>query len=487
MFNFPGVETPPVSVQRPSDQVQQERSLALDYVVAVLLLVAGSMMLAGVHEDPSPLAFSVLYLIGGAVFVLLTGSVRVELRSFVLTFSVCVFVAGLLQFYSMAYFDRITSTIDAYKFLYFLKRPSVPDIEKLSELVNSPGAIYVWRFQYTIADFLGLKSGIWIAVQFNAFVVALAAIFVVKAARLFLEGDERKAELAGLLFAICGYSFYFGSLLIRDAFALLLNCLVLWAIAISFMRPGIIHFLISAAVISLSAILMGYIRQEGIYIILMICLLASAVRYVIANQSAAAFVIGTLMLVAVVVVFGIIGGKYDEAMQAFDEGSKQYQTFTLSEASNESLGVRFILQQPTPIRLIAGSINLVLRPIPLWGYFHSESWDYHLVQGIFGFILAAMVPFVINGCVAAAGSLKHAQTNRGAPVFLALYFISTISMVALTTLEPRHFGQFIAGLLLVALLPDGRKPSVKRRIRLIGSGWALFVVAVHLLALAMKY
>lgn len=71
-------------------------------------------------------------------------------------------------------------------------------------------------------------------------------------------------------------------------------------------------------------------------------------------------------------------------------------------------------------------------------------------------------------------------------LFLAAYLLVNIGAVVATSMEQRHFAQFMPAFIILAALPDTRDIKVTKRLRTISAWWFAAVVLVHLAWLYVK-
>ncbi len=465
---------------------QPDRSMVSSWIFSGVWLLVGSLLLVIVNNGLGPMVLAFIFLTFGLIIHLFPGfRDPYARRAFVLTFCTCVLITGLAQTYAMVFFGEVQNTTDAIKFydVVHLGLGSMK-MEEYWRGIGSPLPIVTCQAMYTLSSKIGLGDGPWIAVLLNSFLVAIAGSITIKIGRYFMGDDDRGLYRLGTLFAFCGLMWLFAAILIRDSFALIINVIVMWACVRGLCKPGLKNFMITAIVILLAIATMRYVRLglEPIFLLFGVLAFLSWTRRTRSS-------VITLMLPLVGLLVGLmlmpliaklIGGVTESVMEA----ALGYGYGITVEGS---LGARLIVQQPMPIRLVVGSLHLLVQPIPLWVGFRTFMGEYHWIKGWEGFFLVWVTPTAI---VAFLAAIKRAF--RGGPeappfCFIALYAMVTLTAVAVTSLETRHHGQFLPAILILAAMPNKYDPATRAKIRTAMALWFGLVVAGHITWAVLKF
>ena len=126
-----------------------------------------------------------------------------------------------------------------------------------------------------------------------------------------------------------------------------------------------------------------------------------------------------------------------------------------------------------------GSLYMNIFPIPLWGYFTPLYGEYHWIKGYHGFYMVAIVPF---GIVAIYNVLKRqirGESGLSTHIYLTLTTICGLLAVVASSLETRHYGLFLPGLLILAVLPDYKSLDIRAQLRFCCIVWWGMVSGIH--------
>jgi hypothetical protein len=167
-------------------------------------------------------------------------------------------------------------------------------------------------------------------------------------------------------------------------------------------------------------------------------------------------------------------------------GMKSYAEGAADSHSEDSLGMRFVVNQPLPIRLVLGSIALMVNPIPLWNNFNDNSLDYHWIKGYHGIYQVIVLPLFFAGCLSIIRMFRRYRNLSVTLLFLVGYLLINLAAVVATSLEQRHIAQFMPAFMILAALPDTREKRAREELRIITMWWLAAVILVHLAWAIMK-
>lgn len=447
----------------------------------VFVLIIGSCLQCVANKTiDAILVMVIVCLIGIAVIRIFFRKKTLELRAFLLTFGVCIFVGGLGQLYSLLVFGKLQGTIDAlYYFRLISPEPPFLTLENMPK-VNSVLSMIIWQQAYKIAWWFGFSFGPYIGVMINAMIMGITASITVRIAREIYGENIRKLRLVGTLFAFCGMFVLFGSVLIRDCFTTLVQSLLLLGITQWLIKPKLRRFIAALIISSICIYAMFFLRVQAVNIILIHLLLAFFVWYVSSGMTAMRIGFSLLLVVLLFFVVPEIGVYINRIEQIQKEGLENYAVLTAKTHTTSSLGMQYVVNQSIPIRLITGGVSLLIRPVPLWIKFNMESSEYDWIHGYHGLFLIFLLPLICTAFSIIVHMFFHNKPSSSVYIFLAGYILCAIVGVVLTSLESRHLGQFLPAAIVLAALPDVRNNNVKKRLHLFYYLLITAVVCIHL-------
>ena len=474
------------------EQELHSRPVKLVWPTAALLF--GAVLQMFVQKAIGPVMFAPLFLgIGLAVLAIPGLSDRLSRRAFILTFCTCVFVAGLNQLYQSLFYEdpRFTGILfsDENHF-YDIARTGLTG-ETLTSLTTqgfSAGPVLIWQTLYSICANLGFGDGSWIGVMLNCLVIGMVANITVRTARHLFGYDQQRLHRVGTLLALCGGVWLYGSLFLRDCFALILISFAFWALARMTANVNFKNIVIAAVTVILAALCMDYVRDKVSIMFGFFALLA-LVSLTRRGHSGAAPLVAILLALFVLFVashymarhVGYIAEFVGERAEAYGRGGAAIYS------GSGSLGYRLVVGQPMPIRLIAGSFYMLINPIPLWSGFYLGISGYHLMKAWNGLFIVAITPLAIVGLTTVLKLAVTGGRRLPALLFTSLFMISGLLSIAATTLDTRHMGQFWPAMLLLAVIPDWADPFARQRIFRVAAVWAILIFFGHILWFAMKF
>jgi hypothetical protein len=484
---------------RPSILTMAKKAIAFDvnhltqmpfyntYFYSSLLLSVGCLLQGYTNKTSDAILSAVFFLLVGVsiIFLLFSGR-EIEMRFFVLTYTLYVFMGGLTQCYSIMFFDNVMSTKDAFTFISQISQE--PPFTTIADLpyFNSPLAVIIWQQLYKIAWWFKLDFGIYIAVMFNALVMGITGSITIGIARDIYGNDSWRLQKVGLLYTFCGLFMLFGAVLLRDCFTTLLNTLVLWAIVGWLIRKTTRQLILSVLITALSAYAMVYLRAEAVVLFGLFWILAIFFWFISKRLD-----VQRIMIVVITFCVLLIAApkiiEYINVIQKIQaSGLEAYSEFSASKSSSESLGLKMIVNQPLPIRLAMGSVWLLMFPIPLWTYFNSHSLELYWFISYNGFYQLLCIPLFLIGIIMSIIKFRGSFKNGTPLVFLSAYFIMNLFAVTATSLDQRHFYQFMPSCIIVAALPNTQNVIIKKYVGQATFIWFYIIIAIHLTWFFMK-
>jgi hypothetical protein len=454
-------------------------SITLVSRLAVGLVLIGGGMQGYANSTIGAVPVALIFLAAGSLVITLTfRGKRPELRAFLLAYSVSILVGGLSQCYSLYIFADVNNFSDA---VYFFNQISPhPPFRQWSELpTDTVLAVFTWQQLYRICWYLDLSFGPYVAVMFNAMLIGLSGSLTVATARELFGDDTRRLRRAEILFAACGLFILFGAVMIRDSFIVFFNVLWLFGIVRWLVRPSSRSLAGAVAVTCIALYAMLNLREELVMLFGVYLFLAALTWYCVKKLNATRIIVVCMLLAVTPVADTYVTGFLREFRDTQRAGQQNYSTLGGVESSGSSLGTRFIENQPLPVRMVLSTGTLLINPIPLWNNFKADNSEYHLLEGYHGIYLVLIIPLGLVGLLGIARLMRE-QGRKAIPwIFLAAYVVVNLAAVAASSKLPRHLGQFLTGMVILAALPDPRDKAERKRLRLISIGWFGGVVLVH--------
>lgn len=454
-------------------------------------VLGGTLLLSLANKSVDPIFVGLLFLLAGAAVnrIIFPGG-RYELRAFLLTYGLCVLVAGTAQAYSVIVFGENQSFIDAVDYFSNIKEhpPYFTWYELQYLWINdlpisrgAPLAMLIWQRVYHVCLVAGFDFGPYIGVLFNCLVVGLSGSLLVRAAREMFGGDGWRLRRAGTLFAWCGIFWLFAAIHIRDCFVLFANTLLLWGLIRFLRRPSIKNLLLASVIFGLAVWGMWFLRQKSVYLLVLFFILALLTWYWSRRFTATRLVITLSIPIMLAVIWPHLQSYVSTSLETLAERKEAYYEVTRLASGEESLGMALIQQQSLPIRLVLGSGVLLVFPIPLWAYLQEGAGEYHLLKTWQGIYMVMLTPlFLVGGLLAVR---KTIVAKDGSPVefFIVIYALVCLLGIAATTVEGRHLGQFLPGFILLAAIPETRRLSASRTVMEAMIIWLGVIVFIHIL------
>ncbi len=396
-------------------------------------------------------------------------------------------MTGLSQLYAKTNFGELQTTIDANKFYPLVSHGLTT--EKLADIhMTAPLAIKSWQTLYSICKVVGIENnGPWIGILLNSFIMGLAASLTVRTGRYLFGEDHNRLRLIGTIFAWCGIFWLFGAVLIRDAFALLINVTVILVFVRVLSLPNIKNFCTLIFWLFLAIVCMNFIRAKAVPLFAVIALLG----WLSWSRRSGVFSIANLMLpitacILVLFLYPVISSFVSSTYGYAKSETLKYSTMIGSGAGTDSLGYQLVTSQPLPIRLIVGSFYMVINPIPLWVDFNVHLGEYKWLRGFHGLYMVLIMPGVFVGMIYAFKKSLRGGIEAPAICFVLLFMVSNLLAVVFTSLEIRHIGIMVHSIILLAVVPNRKEAISKSRIRQVAVVWFSFILMGHIIWALLK-
>jgi hypothetical protein len=420
--------------------------------INLFLLIVGAFFHLAAEMSILPLAAALLYFYIGKAILWLTKSIGVwERRMYARIFCVGFTVSGLSALYRSFAGDLQGDAVN------FFENASVAlsgwSIQEIAVVTEGSLAVILWREVFDVMALLGFPREQYVGILINVLLIALNGVMAVKMARLIFGIDCYRFRRLILLFSLSGLFWIFSGILIRDAVVLLGVNLLLYAWMKLLANPKFgfrLVFLLFASI--LSFIYFGFMRAEFIFVPFALMIAGTSALFFgkvsISSRRFVNFFVFTALIFASTFFLSygtdLLGALLRVRESYGDEGSSQH--------GDGSLGMALIVNQSTPIRLLAGSIYLFIFPIPIWSGFQFES-AYHLFKSFNAIFNYYLIPLI---CLTFLKLWKHASERSPIALFLVFTLLGFTMAIAGTSLETRHLGAFIVPALILALFPDLR-------------------------------
>lgn len=454
-----------------------------------LLVLAGAGMQGIANGTMDAFCFGFLLFVAGYALVktvFLRG--RAEQRAFLLTFGVCIFAGGAVQWYSLAVFGEPQTTVDAIGFLRAVfDAPPYYTWEEIKTLWidgrevsrGAPLAVYIWQGVYHLRRQLGFDFGPYVGVMFNALVMGLTASVTVATARELFGDDRWRLRRVGTLFALCGLFILFGAILLRDCFTTFFNALVIWGIVRWLCNPNGKNLAFASVLTGISMWAMLYLRARSVVLFGFFGFLAFMCWFLARRANLVRVVVAVSILLIAFAGSSYVASYLEVSQGLQSKNMEKYVDILEVSSRDDSLAVRLIVNQPLPIRLVLGTGSRMIFPIPLWAYFYPGVGEYHLIKGYHGIYQVLVMPLVLVAFILVFRLFQEDRMQSIPLVFLSMYLVITTLAVVSTSLEQRHIAQFMPAFMILAAVPDTRERDTRRKVRDMAMVWFFVVLLVH--------
>jgi hypothetical protein len=464
------------------------KKIPLWWLCAILFVLTGAAMQGYANGTIHAFFVAFILLIVGVLLVrLFLSGRRQEMRVFLITFGICIFVGGLAQCYSLAVFKDVQSTNDAiYTFFPAMaSHPPFTTMNDIPHLLPLGTAIMTWQQVYKLAWVLGFTFGPYIGVMFNAFVMGLTGSVTVRIARELFVDDAWRLRRVGTLFAFCGLFILFGSIFLRDCFTTFFNALLLLSIVQWLVLPNLRNLLFAILLTAICIYAIIFLRFQSTVLFALYWFLAFLFWFVKRRLNITRFFAVGMILITLLFSYTYLNNYIQFSMKLQSKEIRGYETILKTGHKEDSIAMRLVVNQLLPIRLVLGTGSLMVYPIPLWGHFFGSravghQKEYHLIKGYHGIYQVLVLPLVFFGFIKAFSMFGQNRQHAIPLLFLAVYLLMNILGVVATSLEQRHIAQFMPAMIILAAVPDTRERKTRKTVRDIAIGWFLVVVLIHI-------
>lgn len=442
------------------------------------------------------------FIIGLIIVIICFPHKRLELRYYFITYSVYILMGGFWQAYlvskgedpanifvdAVLFFERILDSPPYYTWneMFLLRHP---DGSRLG--TNAPLAVWIWQRVYTFHQTLGCTFGSHIATSFNSMLAALTASITVSTARHLFLNNLKKANQVGLLYSLSGMIWLFGCSHMRDVFALFFNVIFLYSVVKILNQKKLSTFIKGATLIVLSTIGIHFIREKSEVIFCVLFMTSCLCWYMQGQISPVKLLVTIAIPIFLIVAAPLILQSYQVAIQYSTDTRENFALIPDRLGKSTSIWTGIILKLPLPAKLLISPIILFINPIPLWGFFAQDGvMAYYYFLNMNGLLVVLLIPLAIVGLILAIRISMDKEhrgiVNRSNALFFSIYVPFTVCAYAATSLDIRHYGQFLPGLFLISAFPDWHISEDKKKIKFWSYLWFGLVITAHLAYLIVR-
>ncbi len=454
-------------------------------LVVTFFLLAGLVANIVSWHSVEPVVIGLMFYAIGLGLVLFLPAPRDNLRFFSITYSIYWATTGLSSLYLNFGNDISLRFGDAQNF--FLLATGAEGAFPLNEIYDvSEGAlaIKIWHYVYEFASALSFSIEPYIGLTVNSSILALVSVLSLHLLRKVSPHNPNSERLLLILFAFCPMFWLSASIHLRDSFTALLT-VINYYVLIQFMTRKFNLFWQSAAV-AVSIVfpfIFHFLRTEFFFI--PIALFAAAIISMIVFKSEKrgggnlkyVFVfLFALFLVLSADNLGFIPLDY------IDKGREDYEIKALGTNVENSLGYKFVVDQPLYIRSVVGLPYLFLMPIPLWAGIGlgSVSMFFKTLFAIFNF-------FFLPYLAIAVGGFMHLSGQQRVRIYFLLASSAVLTVtVAISSLESRHIIPFLPPLFIACAAMAEYVMTRAKGLRLFTQILLLMMLMVHAAWLLLK-
>lgn len=462
----------------------QNKSMMGSWILGILVLLCGLLMQSMAHKNQGPLLLSIpVFFLGFLPLLLPFMADRWSRRAYVLTFGMVAFIGGSYQLYQIGIMGEYLFSDE--NLFYSWSRMGIDGtFDWSNEEYWIP--VKIWRSFYSLSAWLGTGDGSWVGTVPNALVVAWSAAILSRTARHIFGPDDMRLRRLGTFFAFSGLFWMYGVCFLRDSYALILQIIMVWALVRCLCSTNMKNILIATLAIGLCWVIMEGVRGRTLPMFMAFILLAIFAAFRRKGSAGSTVILmmagGVVLLIAANFILSYFGSATEDIL-----GSAQGRGYG-QDVGGDSLTRKLVMGQVLPIRIITGSVLLLVYPIPLWTHFFMGQPGYVWLKGLQGCLMIFIViPLFLTG-------LRRCFTfsvkgGRKGPIafFLMGYTLFTLMAVAASAIDTRYMGQFLPVILLVAIVPDWRNAATRSRIVLTGLTWYVFVLLGHAFWFVLKF
>lgn len=453
---------------------------------SALLFALGTLIQVLSYHSMEPVIVAIaLFVLGAMLLKIPTVGGRYEYVAFRTFFSVCWLWAGVAAVFANQFDDASQNHFDPIGFFILAAGDAAgAALSEIRALTVGSGAVVLWRMVYDVFHSLGLAKERFIGIGVNVWMLSMTAVIGIKMVRIVFGEDDARLRRFIIAFSLSGVLWLCGSIHVRDAAVIATVTLLTWVWLRFVAKPSALSlfWLCVATFASIEAF--TSLRRE-LVLIPVAMLIAVPGAYAFGNSSRPG--LRALGLIAVVLSLPfviLLAWQFQSSVfETLLVNRLQYFEYAAATHDADSLGMRYIVNAPLPLRMTLGSLYLFIFPIPVWSGV-EQGTVYGLLNTLQALFMYALTPLV----ALSAWRIARREPDRG-PAILFLCFVSAalVGSIAMTSLEIRHFAMVVPTLIVVAVLPDLRERKELRAYRRLAA-WCLgSMFLVHFAWAVMKF
>lgn len=471
-----------------------EHKLFKTYIIyfSLLFFTCGTFIQSISYDSFDPILFSIIFLIKGYVILKIFDFSKLEQSFFYFYLSLSLFFSGIAAIYINQLEVDNFNTPDAGNFYRWSAVHDWVGYYSLFDTLDHDSknftegglAIYFWRMFYDFYYFIGFEKNHFIGIYINNLLVALAGITALRTVALVYEDNFQKKKLFILFFSFASIHLIYATIHLRDSFIVLFISILLY-FWINFIKnlnfKNFLYVLIISVLFSISFM---FLRTEYTYLPVVFLFIYTLSTFfssnIFKNMTPNKYILAIFSLSFVLIIFSVyVPGIYSAIIKAYTNYNEVIFEFF---PKGTSLAAMFIVDIPIYLRAFIGPIYLLLYPIPFWdGFITNNSFSFLTSLNTLFMFYWTPILFTAIYMIIFDDSFKKTELY-----FCSLIFIIFMIGVSLTSIDPRHLGNFLFIGIIFSLIFSDLKPKHKIIYYLIISIWFFGISIIHLLWFVLK-
>jgi hypothetical protein len=472
------------STEAPVNFRSVERRSRTDSLPALIFLLGGCLLNALAYGSILPIVLSLGFFgLGLALLNISPLRGHYEKVIFIRLCAVGWFMAGIAAIYDN-YLSEILRN-DAFRFYNISSGLQFNDLDinQIRTRTEGSGAVIIWRAFYNGFALLGIDREIYIGLFVNIVSLAMTGVISIKIAKSIYGYDVARLRRLITLFSFCGIFWLFAAIHLRDVFALLGSTVLIYVWTLYLERPNVKSLVVVIVVSIILTAWFSFLRKEFVFVpsaMLAAALTAQVFFYKSSRHRK--------LLVRLVAIVGfafsvfILPTYLPSLFPVLVEQNASYLNYSKIGASSDSLGYSLIFSQPLPIKIVLGTVWVILFPLPVWSGFQLES-AYHLFKSLNAIYMYFVIPLF---GLAVLDVVRQGRDCKPAVVFNLFVIVGFLLATVGTSGETRHFATFLVAMFMVALQPDLTRATVRMSYKNFLSVYFMGVIFLHVMWAALK-
>jgi len=456
------------------------------HYVFIFLGIFGILIQSFVHYTLFTFLVYSLHLIFGRVILLFLKVKQFkELRSYYVLFFLCCFWAGVSSLFPFHIDGFKFSSIDEEYFYNYSTSSNLSFEGLFVSGTESVLAISTWNILYRAYGFLGIENLQYIGISFNILLVSLSIVFWIKVVRILFISDDSRLDYFISIYSLSGIYWLFGASHLRESFLLINFSILIYCWIVFLNRKKFKNKILIISISLLSIITLGLNRNEYFSLPAVLLIIFIISSYIEFDKSLKSLIkLFSLISFTLPIFYFLLKSTYfSELTGIIEKRNIFYTSFSIQNAQEQSLGVSLILNQPSIIRVVLGSLYLFLYPIPFWTGFQTIS-SYSFLKTFQPFLMIFVIPRLIIGIYQIMTNVKFKNVSF---IFILLVSFIFTAVLAFTSIETRHFGMFLPLFYIIALIPDMNNIKIKNQVRIIFFILTFMLITLHFSWILLKF